>query len=403
MEGEKWMDIRNDYKKGLSYTEIGKKHNVDWRTAKKYAHSDQKPKYELTDPKPSKLDPYKHQIDLWLEEAPYSAARILEKLEELGCDCKYTIVRQYVASKKAEFNSKATVRFETMPGVQAQVDWAHFENYRVVEDGVSKKLYCFLMVLGYSRMRYIEFVTDMTTTTLIQCHINAFRYFGGYPEEVLYDNMKQVVIKRLLKQEDSTLNSQFEDFAGFHGFKPILCRPYRGQTKGKVERTVSFVRDNFMTGIRFNDLGDLNRQAYNWCIKVNDKIHGTTGEIPRQRLHREALNPLVREYIIDKINLRKVEKDCLISYSNSKYSVPAEYIGKYVTVVVLDNMLAAYYAGRQIALHKLSYHKKDMIVNKHHYRQMLVKQSFDTENSLLHSTQTIDFRPFDIDLGVYDI
>ena len=69
--------------------------------------------------------------------------------------------------------------------------------------------------------------------TLIRCHQNAFRYFGGYPEESLYDNMKQVVAKRLLKQEDSTLNRQFEDFAGFYGFKPILCRPYRGQTKGK--------------------------------------------------------------------------------------------------------------------------------------------------------------------------
>ena len=101
------------------------------------------------------------------------------------------------------------------------------------EEGKWKKLYCFLLVLGYSRMRYIEFVTDMSTNTLIRCHQNAFRYFGGYPEEILYDNMKQVVVKRLLKQEDSTLNRQFEDFAGFYGFKPILCRPYRGQTKGK--------------------------------------------------------------------------------------------------------------------------------------------------------------------------
>jgi transposase len=402
MRGEQWMEIRNDYKKGLSYAEIGRKHNVDWRTAKDYAHSEHKPKYELKEPKPSMLDEWKEQINLWLEEAPYSAVRIHEKMQELGYKGKYTMVRTYVSTKKSELNSKATVRFETMPGLQAQVDWAHFENYRVVEDGVPKKLYCFLMVLGYSRMRYIEFVTDMSTTTLIQCHINAFRYFGGYPEEVLYDNMKQVVIKRLLKQEDSTLNSQFEDFAGFHGFKPILCRPYRGQTKGKVERMVSYVRDNFMTGIKFNDLDDLNRQAYNWCIKANDKIHGTTGEIPNQRLKQEKLSPLVREYIIDKINLRKVEKDCLISYSNSKYSVPAEYVGKYVTVVVLDNMLAAYYLGKQIALHKLAYHKKDMIVNKHHYRQMLVKQSFDTENTLLRNTQTIDFKPFDIDLGVYD-
>ena len=141
-----------------------------------------------------------------------------------------------------------------MPGKQGQMDWGFFEDHLVYEDGKWKKLYCFLMILGYSRMRYIEFVTDMSTNTLILCHQNAFRYFGGYPEEILYDNMKQVVIKRLLKQEDSTLNRQFEDFAGFYGFKPILCRPYRGQTKGKVERTVQFVRDNFMVGIKNNPL-----------------------------------------------------------------------------------------------------------------------------------------------------
>ena len=77
--------------------------------------------------------------------------------------------------------------------------------------------------------------------------------------------MKQAVIKRLLKQEDSTLNRQFEDFAGFYGFQPMLCRPYRGQTKGKVERTVQFVRDNFMTGIKYNRLADLNGQALAWA------------------------------------------------------------------------------------------------------------------------------------------
>ena len=104
-------------------------------------------------------------------------------------DCKYTIVRNYVATKKSEFNNKVTIRFETMPGLQAQVDWAHFEDRHVIVNNAEKKLYCFLIILGYSRMRYIEFVTDMTTTTLIRCHINAFRYFGGYPEEILYDNM----------------------------------------------------------------------------------------------------------------------------------------------------------------------------------------------------------------------
>jgi len=396
------MEIRSDYKKGLNYTEIARKYNIDPRTAKKYAHSESKPVYNLTDPKPSKLDPYKPQINIWLEEAPYSAQRIWEKLVEQGFAGSYTIVKHYVRGRKEQLNEKATIRFETMPGQQAQVDWAHFEDRHIIVNGIEKKLYCFLIILGFSRMRYIEFVADMSTTTLIRCHINAFRYFGGYPEEILYDNMKQVVIKRLLKQEDSTMNSQFEDFAGFYGFRPILCRPYRGQTKGKVERTVSFVRDNLMTGIKYDSLDDLNRQALSWCDKVNGKIHATTGEIPKERLPRERLAPINREYIIDKINLRKVEKDCLISYSGNKYSVPAEYALKHVTVVVLDNMLAVYSEGKQVALHRISYQKNDMVVNAGHYQRLIVKQSFDIENTLLHNIRTVDYEPHKIDLGVYD-
>lgn len=396
------MEIRSDRQKGLSYTEIGRKYHVDPRTAKKYAESGTKPVYSLTEPKASKLDPYKEQIDIWLEEAPYSATRILEKIKERGFPGEYSIVKHYVRGKKEQLEEKATVRFETTPGLQGQVDWAFFEDHRVLVDGREKKLYCFLMVLGYSRMRYIEFVTDMSTNTLVRCHQNAFRYLGGYPEEILYDNMKQVVIKRLLKQEDSTLNAQFEDFAGFYGFKPVLCRPYRGQTKGKVERTVAYVRDNLMVGIRYKSLNDLNGQALAWCNKVNGKVHGTTGEIPFERLKKEGLNPLDREYIMDKINLRRVQKDCLISFAGNQYSVPAEYVGKDVAVVCLDSMLAAYYEGKQIALHRLSYQKKDMVVNARHYRKMTVKQSFDIGNTLLEQTNLIDFPVKTADLSAYD-
>lgn len=307
------MEIRSDHQKGLSYSELGRKYNIDRRTAKKYAESDSRPEYVLTDSKPSKLDPYKRQIMIWLEEAPYSAMRIWEKVKEQGFDGSYSVVKHFVRGKKEQLNEQATVRYETMPGLQGQVDWAHFEKYTVTVGSEEKKLYCFLMILGYSRMRYIEFVTDMSTDTLIRCHLNAFRYFGGYPEEILYDNMKQVVIKRLMKQEESTLNSQFEDFAGYYGFKPVLCRPYRGQTKGKIERTVRYVRSNFMLVIKYNSLNDLNGKALAWCNKVNGLEHGTTGKIPSEQLKNERLNPLVREYIIDRINQRKVGKDCLIS------------------------------------------------------------------------------------------
>ena len=388
------MGIRNDRLKGLSYTELSKKYHIDPRTAKRYAESPHRPEYTLSASKPTKLDEYKQQVDQWLEEAPYSAVRILERLKEQGFDGRYSIVK--------DLDEKAMVRFETMPGKQGQMDWGFFEDHTVHEEGKWKKLYCFLMILGYSRVRYIEFVTDMSTNTLIRCHQNVFRYFGGYPEEILYDNMKQVHIKRLLKQEDSTLNRQFEDFAGFYGYKPVLCRPYRGQTKGKVERTVQFVRDNFMIGIKYNSLADLNGQALAWCNKVNAKVHATTDEIPFERLKKEGLSPLKREYIIDKINLRRVQKDCLISYAGSQYSVPAEYVGRDVAAVALDNMLAAYYEGKQIALHRVSYQRKDMVVNPQHYRRLTMKQSIDAENVLMEQHNIIDFPLKTRDLSRYD-
>ena len=131
IEEAKWMDIRSDRQKGLSYTEIGRKYNIDPRTAKRYAQAETRPVYSLSEPKPSKLDPYKEQIAVWLEEAPYSAERILEKIREQGLDGGHSIVREYVRGKKEQLNEKATVRFETMPGKQGQMDWGFFEDHTV--------------------------------------------------------------------------------------------------------------------------------------------------------------------------------------------------------------------------------------------------------------------------------
>ena len=119
-------------------------------------------------------------------------------------------------------------------------------------------------------------------------------------------------------------------------------------------------------------------------------------------MKKEGLSPLKREYSIDKINLRRVQKDCLISYAGNQYSVPAEYVGKDVAVVALDNMLAAYYEGKQIALHRISYQKKDMVVNPQHYRRLTLKQSMDVENPLLEQDNIIDFPLKSRDLSRYD-
>ncbi|MCT8975323.1 IS21 family transposase, partial [Clostridium sp. CX1] len=356
-------------------------YNIDWRTAKKYATSEGKPKYTLREPKPSKLDDFKPMINSLLEEAPYTAVRIYEIILENGYTGKLGIVKKYVKSIKRKLNNKATVRFETLPGKQGQVDWGHFGEF-IDKNSIKRNLYCFLMVLGYSRTRYIEFVTDMTTTTLVRCHNNAFRYFRGYPDEILYDNMKQVVIKRVLKQENSKLNPLFEDFAGFYGFKPILCRPYRGQTKGKIERTVRFVRENFFVGIRFESIDDLNKQALAWCDKVNSRTHSTTNEVPFDRLSRENLNKIDREYVLNINEIRKVEKDCLISFQNNKYSVPPEYIGKEVTVLSTQNLLKVYHNEILIATHNIPDTKHNMIVTKTHYDKISSKESKVYKNSI---------------------
>ena len=209
------------------------------KSASGTTESPQKPEYTLSEPKPTKMDPFKAVVDEWLDEAPYSAKRIPEKLREIGFDRGYSIVEAYVSSRKMNLNEQATIRFETMPGKQGQMDWGFFDDHLVYEDGKWKKLYCFLIIPGYSRMRYIEFVTNMSKNTLIRCHQNAFQYFGGYPEEILYDNMKQVVIKRLLKQEDSTLSRQFEDLAGLWvQAHPVPAVPGADEGESRADGTV---------------------------------------------------------------------------------------------------------------------------------------------------------------------
>lgn len=204
-------------------------------------------------------------------------------------------------------------------------------------------------------------------------------------------------MKHLLKQEDSTLNRQFEDFAGFFGFKPVLCRPYRGQTKGKIERTVHFVRDNFMTGIKYKSLNDINGQALAWCNNVNAKIHGTTNEVPFDRLKKEELNSLSREYIIDKINLRRVQKDCLIIFAGNQYSVPAEYIGKDVAVIAMDNTALGMEAAKhRVSTYYINCHTLIEQLKKAHYENRLPDRLKVLAKYKLLIIDEIGYLPMDI-------
>jgi len=146
------------------------------------------------------------------------------------------------------------------------------------------------MILGNSRAKYLEFTKRCDFYSLLRCIVNAFEYFGGIPEIVLTDRMKTVIEGS--EAGKPLWNKRFEDFASDMGFMPKVCRPRRPQTKGKVERLVNYIKDNFLPGRTFADADDLNRQAMMWCQKVNSKRHGTTGEIPLESLTNEPLLPL---------------------------------------------------------------------------------------------------------------
>jgi transposase len=320
-------DMKDLYRQGLSISEISKITGYNRRTVRKYAKTSVPPTSKKRKRKSSKLDNYKDYIISRLNAHPLTASRIYREIKDEGFTGKYTIVKDFVRSVRPKIGVPAVYRYETKPGKQSQVDWG--ECGKIEIDGKIRKLYCFAMVLGYSRMRYVEFTLSIDAPTFIQCHLNAFDFFGGYTEEILYDNIKQIIIKRAIKSTESEWNSQFEQFFRHFGFTPRLCRPYRPQTKGKIESTIGFVKRDFFMGGNFSSLSDLDSQLVSWLKRVNSNVHGTTQEIPEARLMAENLNMIGEcpTFIVCREVMRKISRDCFISYEGNKYSVPYQFAG----------------------------------------------------------------------------
>lgn len=181
--------------------------------------------------------------------------------------------------------TEAVIRFETVPGYQAQVDWKEFGRKTV--DGKEKKLYAFTMILGYSRMLCIRFTTDMKSDTVLSCHIMAFRYFGGVLRTILYDNMKTVFVA----DSDGVFHPQkgLLSLASHYGFTPERCRVRRPQTKGKVERTIGYLDNNFWGRMEGSDveLERLNEDVRCWIDAIKERPIREIGESRSERFGRE--------------------------------------------------------------------------------------------------------------------
>ena len=194
--------MRNLFKQGLSKSEIAKSLGVTRKTVRRNLEKDTLPKYSRKESS-SKLDRYKSYVEERLSKYNLSSYKLYEEVVKQGYKGKYGILNLFVRSKKKELKNKAVLRFETLPGEQAQVDWGSCGSIYDVEQRQVIKLYCFVIVLGFSRVKYVAFFTRQDTQSFLEGHNRAFKYFGGYSKEILYDNLKSVVIKRMFKAEDS--------------------------------------------------------------------------------------------------------------------------------------------------------------------------------------------------------
>lgn len=373
---EEWVEIRALYQQGYKIKQIARQLGLSRNTVRKALRQEHSPQYQQHKPRTSKLDPYKEYLRTRLEEVPLiSGVRLFEEIKLQDYTGKISILQDYLRPLRVSHAHDLTVRFETLPGQQAQVDWGSFGS--ITEDGIKLKLYGFVFVLGYSRAMYVEFATSQVTESLLLCHLNAFEYLGGYPKEILYDNMKTVILEYETKLGGYHWNTKFLDFAGYYGFLPRVCWPYRARTKGKVERMIGYVKNNFFEGRVFGDLSDLNHQALVWCDTVaNARIHSTTHEIPFERLKRETLlshksRPL---YDTSEVVTRQVSRDCYISFKGNFYSVPWVYGGKGVTVRAKpEGLLEIWVEGHLVAFHRISKQKGQVITDHEHFKGLWAK------------------------------
>lgn len=361
----------------VNITVLSKRLNYDRKTIRKYLLQPTSPSRLRHYSKSSKLDPYKEHISERLSQFPLlSSIRLFEEIQHQGYTGGYTIVKDYIRIVRPISTILPEVRYETKPGVQAQVDWS--DCIYVQPDGTQKKVFCFSMILGYSRMRFVEFTTSTDLTTFLICHQHAFDCFGGLTQEILYDNMKVVVIKRKYPSTDSEFNPVFADFRDHYGFKAYLCRPYRAKTKGKIERAIRYIKDNFVYGRVFTSISDLNIQARQWMEKVNHQEHGTTFEKPSERFKNEQLHSVqsIPPYLVKQREERKISKDCYVSLYGNRYSVPWQYARREAVIEVIEKRIQIEVDGLVIAEHILLEGKHESSRTKEHF-EGLVKAARD--------------------------
>lgn len=389
LEGER-RKVKELFERGMSQTDIAEmlgmhRHTVKALSEREKNHVQQRSK------RGSKLDPYKdYLLKRIKEDYVFNCEKLIQEIKQRGYSGGSTILKEFVQPYRKAFKESHTRRYETEPGEQMQVDWKEAGHYQI--DGEVIPLMIFVATLSYSRMSYACFAERQDREHLLHCLTNAFEYFGGVTEKVMFDNMKTIINRR--SGPEVEWNEKFLDFVDHYAFKPTVHRPYRPQTKGKVERFIGYM-NGWLESSSVQSIQELNLRLLRWVEETaNQRIHSTTERKPVELWLKESLQPLQpSRYDSSYITYRKIGKDGVMNYHSRKILMSSKFAGKEVMIKeTLDGTITVYYHGEAI----LTYTRDDKVLPLS--EQIRKKQR--SKAGTLHAAQDIEVavRP----LSVYD-
>jgi transposase len=346
------------HKEGLTVSAIAERTGLDRKTVRKYiARGLEPPVYGPRQPRPRVIAPYEGFVRERLAAFPeLSIPRLLREIRALGYSGGSTMLGDFVRTVRPAPASAFEVRFETAPGQQAQVDFAHFKVSFSEEPEQARVVWLFSLVLGHSRYLFARFCLHQDLPTLLRLHIEAFEHLGGVPREILYDRMKSAVLGEG-EDEHIVYNRALLALAAHYGFTPRACKPYRAKTKGKVERPFRYIRQDFFLAGRFANLDDLNAQLQRWLDTLaNARTHGTTDQVVAEHFAKErvSLLPLPAGPFNATLKLeRRISHEGVVSVGGNRYSVPDGTRARTVEVHTLAREIRIFEDGQLIAVHPM--------------------------------------------------